>query len=179
MGSPSKSAQIELNRTQGKQFEIAEGQKFKAKYPTSDTQITIETIVDGEPVKFRIDQMGYDKNGNLILQELKSSPTATLTKNQQMAWGKNLIKDGRYGILENGGIVKGRINETLFPGGFQIPANTKIEIIRPSIPFKDVEALKNLSKFTVYSGGITGIIQNVPTIFSNNTARKESAYVRN
>ncbi len=64
-------------------------------------QITVQTK---SGVRTRIDIGGKDANGKIDLVELKSSPTAPLTKNQKKAFPE---------IAESGAIVKSR-NKPLF-----------------------------------------------------------------
>ncbi len=172
------SERFDISKKQGKNFSDIECEKFHSRYPMSDREITIETVVDGKKAKFRIDQMGYDERGNLILREMKSSPTAPLTKQQKLTWGKNVTSKSRFGILENGGVVKGRVNKELFPGGFQIPSGTKIQIVRPPTPFKYIERLNKITKFTIYPAGVSGIISNsVKNINPGSSKTEEEAYV--
>ena len=63
-----------------------------------------------------------DTNGNVVIQEYKSSLTAPLTKNQTKAFPE---------IFENGGTVVGK-GKGIFKGGYQIPSGTEISIIRPN-----------------------------------------------
>lgn len=68
----------------------------------------------------RPDFIGRDINGNIVLGEAKSSPTAPLTPNQRKAFPE---------IAQSGGLVVGK-GKPGFPGGTQIPP-TQVEIIRP------------------------------------------------
>ena len=60
-------------------------------------------------------------NGNVVINEFKTSVTAPLTPNQKIAFSE---------IMENGGVVVGN-GKGIFTGGYQIPAGTPINIIRP------------------------------------------------
>lgn len=153
----TKGEQVAINKGQGDIFEQQEYAKFKTKYSNAERQITIETVVDGNPVKFRIDQIA-EKNGQFILNEIKSSSTAPLTIKQKIAWGSNL-KNGSIGILENGGIIKGA-GKGIFSGGTVIPPGTTIEIIRPQVPVQIVTNISNISKFSIFPGGFGGIVHN-------------------
>ena len=56
-----------------------------------------------------------------MINEFKSSATATLTSNQKIAFPQ---------IMEEGGTVVGK-GKGIFTGGYQIPAGTEVKIIRP------------------------------------------------
>lgn len=62
------------------------------------------------------------RNGNVVIQEYKSSLTAPLTNNQARAFPE---------IFENGGVVVGN-GKGIFTGGYQIPAGTEVKIVRPN-----------------------------------------------
>lgn len=78
-------------------------------------QITIKT---SSGVKTRVDAIGLDTNGNVVIQEYKSS----LTNNQARAFQE---------IFENGGVVVGN-GKGIFTRGYQIPAGTEVKIVRPN-----------------------------------------------
>lgn len=63
--------------------------------------------------------MTIDANGNVVINEYKSSLTAPLTDNQKIAFPE---------ISESGATVVGK---GIFTGGYQIPPGTKVTIIRP------------------------------------------------
>ena len=65
---------------------------------------------------------GLDTNGNVVIQEYKSSLTAPLTNNQARAFQE---------IFENGGVVVGN-GKGIFTRGYQIPAGTEVKIVRPN-----------------------------------------------
>ena len=69
----------------------------------------------------RVDAIGLDSNGNVLIQEYKSSDTAPLTHNQEIAFEE---------LQKSGGTVVGA-GKGIFKGGYQIPAGTNVEIIRP------------------------------------------------
>ena len=60
-------------------------------------------------------------NGNVVINEYKSSLTAPLTSNQKIAFPE---------IFESGATVVGK-GKGIFSGGYQIPPGTKVTIIRP------------------------------------------------
>ena len=65
--------------------------------------------------------MTIDANGNVVINEYKSSLTAPLTDNQKIAFPE---------ISESGATVVGK-GKGIFTGGYQIPPGTKVTIIRP------------------------------------------------
>lgn len=105
------------NKINGDRFSIEETRKFKEQADKVETQISIKTK-DG--TKTVVDAIGVDKNGEFIIQEHKSSSTATLTKNQERSFPQ---------IEKSGGTVVGN-GKGFFKEGAEIPP-TKIEIIRP------------------------------------------------
>ncbi len=127
------------NRSQGKNYENKHYKSFKRNKVNAAQQITIETP---EGVKVRVDEIALDKNGNLIINELKSSPTAPLTGNQKKAFG--ILKDGSVGILKDGGVVKG-LGKGIFKNGYKIPPGTEVNIIRASSNFA------NYSRYIEYN----------------------------
>ena len=62
-----------------------------------------------------------DANGNVVINEFKSSLAAPLTNNQKIAFPE---------IFESGATVVGK-GKGIFTGGYQIPSGTKVTIIRP------------------------------------------------
>ena len=69
----------------------------------------------------RVDAIGLDANGNVVINEYKSSSTAPLTYNQKTAFPE---------IYGSGATVVGT-GKGIFTGGYQIPSSTVVEIIRP------------------------------------------------
>ena len=61
-----------------------------------------------------------DANGNVVINEYKSSLTAPLTSNQKIAFPE---------IFESGATVVGK-GKGIFSGGYQIPPGTKVTIIK-------------------------------------------------
>ena len=109
------------NRAQGKAFEEQEFPKFDDKTVNAQEQITIKTS-DG--TKIRVDAIGEDPvTGNVIINEFKSSQTAPLTSNQKIGFPE---------LETGGGTVVGKGKGT-FTGGYNIPAGTKVEIVRPPL----------------------------------------------
>ncbi|MBE6839017.1 MAG: hypothetical protein E7507_05680 [Ruminococcus sp.] len=68
-----------------------------------------------------VDAIGIDSNGNIVINEFKSSATAPLTNNQKNAFPE---------ILKSGGIVVGK-GKGIFRGEYKIPPGTEVKIIRP------------------------------------------------
>ncbi|RAS97169.1 type VII secretion protein [Bacillus cereus] len=109
---------LKANSLAGKEYETKMFEVIKQQKPTSELneQITVQTK---SGVRTRIDIGGKDANGKIDLVELKSSPTAPLTKNQKKAFPE---------IAESGAIVKSR-NKPPFEHLEEIPP-TKINVIR-------------------------------------------------
>ncbi|MPM55520.1 hypothetical protein SDC9_102317 [bioreactor metagenome] len=82
-------------------------------------QITVKTP---SSIKTRLDAIGLDAEGNVVINEFKSSATAPLTPNQKIAFPE---------IFDRGGTVVGR-GKGIFSGGYTIPAGTDVKIIRPN-----------------------------------------------
>lgn len=116
--SITKSEVLANNRIQGRAYEQQEFANFSSQNSNAVEQITIKTDTG---VKTRVDAIGIDSEGNIVISEFKSSTTAPLTGNQEAAFPE---------IMESGGDVVGK-GKGIFSGGFQIPAGTKVKIIRP------------------------------------------------
>ena len=106
------------NRVNGRVFEQQEFANFSQNCSDAVEQITIKTP---SGVKTRVDAIGLDTNGNVVIQEYKSSLAAPLTNNQARAFPE---------IFESGGVVVGK-GKGIFTGGYQIPAGTEVTIVRP------------------------------------------------
>ena len=109
---------LEQNRINGRAFEQQEFAKFRQSYNDAVEQITIKT---SSGIRTRVDAVGLDPQGNVVISEFKSSATAPLTQNQKRAFPE---------LTENGGGVVGK-GKGIFTGGYQIPEGTKVKIIRP------------------------------------------------
>ncbi len=72
-------------------------------------------------MRTRVDAIGLDANGNVVINEYKSSATAPLTHNQEVAFEE---------LKKSGGTVVGA-GKGIFTGGYQIPAGTNVQVIRP------------------------------------------------
>ena len=116
--SGSKADVLAQNRTNGRAFEQQEFAKFSSQNNNAVEQITVKT---SSGVKTRVDAIGLDANGNVVINEYKSSLTAPLTDNQKIAFPE---------ISESGATVVGK-GKGIFTGGYQIPPGTKVTIIRP------------------------------------------------
>ena len=114
----SKADVLANNRIQGAAFEKQEFAKFSANTTDAVEQVTIKTT---SGVKTRVDAIGLDSNGKVVINEFKSSATATLTDNQKIAFPE---------IFSNGGTVVGN-GKGIFTEGYQIPAGTEVKIVRP------------------------------------------------
>ena len=114
----SKADVLAQNRAKGRAFEQQEFAKFKSQNKNAVEQITVKT---SSGVRTRVDAIGLDANGNVVINEYKSSLTAPLTDNQKIAFPE---------IFESGATVVGN-GKGIFSGGYQIPPGTKVTIIRP------------------------------------------------
>ena len=116
--SCSKADVLAQNRANGRAFEQQEFAKFSSQNNNAVEQITVKT---SSGVRTRVDAIGLDANGNVVINEYKSSLTAPLTDNQKIAFPE---------IFESGATVVGK-GKGIFSGGYQIPSGTKVTIIRP------------------------------------------------
>ncbi|MBQ8166291.1 MAG: hypothetical protein IJZ96_04550, partial [Lachnospiraceae bacterium] len=114
----TKADVLAQNRANGRAYEQQEFAKFSSQNNNAVEQITIKT---SSGVKTRVDAIGLDSNGKVVINEYKSSLTAPLTDNQKIAFPE---------IYESGGIVVGK-GKGIFSNGYQIPPGTKVTIIRP------------------------------------------------
>ena len=114
----SKADILAQNRAKGRAFEQQEFAKFKSQNINAVKQITVKT---SSGVRTRVDAIGLDANGNVVINEYKSSLTAPLTENQKNAFPE---------IFESGATVVGK-GKGIFSGGYKIPPGTKVMIIRP------------------------------------------------
>ncbi|WP_117407203.1 toxin, partial [Ruminiclostridium josui] len=116
----SKTDVLANNRAQGKAFEQQEFSNFNSNNTNAVEQITIKT---SSGTKTRVDAIGLDANGNVVINEFKSSATAPLTPNQKIAFPE---------LFSSGGTVVGK-GKGIFTGGYQIPSGTEVKIVRPQI----------------------------------------------
>ena len=116
--SGSKADVLAQNRANGSAFEQQEFAKLNSQNGTAAEQITLKT---SSGVRTRVDAIGLDANGNVVINEYKSSLTAPLTDNQKIAFPE---------IFESGATVVGK-GKGIFTDGYQIPQGTKVTIIRP------------------------------------------------
>ena len=108
------------NRKQGKIYEQQQFSDFSKNNSNAVEQITIKT---NSGTKTRVDAIGIDTSGNVVINEFKSSATAPLTPNQKIAFPE---------LYGSGGTVVGK-GKGVFTGGYQIPPGTEVKIIRPQI----------------------------------------------
>ena len=116
-----KQKQVLSNKAHGDAFENEMYPQFQAEYYFTERQIT---IVMSSGTRIRVDAIGLDVDGNVIIMEYKSSATAQLTKNQKAAFEE---------FRDSGGYVVGK-GKGFFYGGTDIPSmskGTKIIIQRP------------------------------------------------
>ena len=116
--SAKKADVLADNRKAGKVFEQQEFAKFSSVNSNAVEQITIKT---NSGVRTRVDAIGIDSDGNVVISEFKSSATAPFTNNQKIAFPE---------IYESGGVVVGK-GKGIFTGGYQIPAGTQVNVVRP------------------------------------------------
>ena len=114
----SKAEILEKNRRRGAAFENKKFAQFQKKYAEAQKQITVRTP-SGK--RTRLDAIGLEKNGNVVIHEFKSSWTAPLRKNQEVAFAE---------ILKHGATVVGR-GKGIFTGGYSIDIGTAVKVIRP------------------------------------------------
>jgi len=117
----SKRALFEHNKQQGKIYEQEQFALFCQNYSHAEEQITIRPLFGK---KTRVDAIGLDADGNIVIHEFKSSRTAPLTRNQNDAFPQ---------IEKYGGVVVGK-GKGIFVRGYPIPPGTKIKIIRAELP---------------------------------------------
>ena len=113
-----KSDILAKNRAQGRSFEQKKFSEFSKDYIHAQEQITVKT---SNSTKIRLDAIGLDTKGNIVINEFKSSMTAPLTNNQRAAFPE---------MFDKGGTVVGK-GKGIFTGGYKIPEGTDIKIIRP------------------------------------------------
>lgn len=119
--SRTKAEILQQNKAKGRAFEKQEFAKFSAKYNNAAEQVTIKTP---SGTRTRVDAIGLDADGKIVIYEFKSSLTAPLTKNQRAAFEE---------ILKSGGVVVGKgEGKGIFKGGKLIEAGTEVKIIRPN-----------------------------------------------
>jgi hypothetical protein len=116
----SQADVLAKNRTQGKAFEQQEFSDFSKTNSNAVEQVTIKT---SSGTNTRVDAIGLDGNGNVVINEFKSSASAPLTPNQKIAFPE---------IYSSGGTVVGK-GKGVFTGGYQIPSGTEVKIIRPEV----------------------------------------------
>lgn len=97
------------NRKRGAAFEKKEFAKFKEMYPNARSQVTVKTP---SGVRTRLDAIARDLDGNVVIQEFKSSLTAPYTKNQNKAFQE---------IFERGGATIVGKTAATFPGRCSFP----------------------------------------------------------
>ena len=108
--STNRKAEIlRENRIRGAAYEKEKYAEFSKVHSHSAEQVTIRTA---SGTKIRVDAIGYDAEGKLIIQEFKSSQSAGFTKKQKKAFPE---------LAKTGGIVVGR-EKGKFKGGDVIPA---------------------------------------------------------
>jgi hypothetical protein len=116
LGKFLKIETLAKNKVVGAAFEKEVVAEMRETVETVVEQITIKTK---SGTRTRVDAVGINPDGSLILTEAKSSATATLTKNQKKAFPE---------IESGGGVVVGKGKQGV-AGGTVIPP-TKVEIKR-------------------------------------------------
>lgn len=120
--SERRAEQLKQNVAQGAAYAQEKFAAFKARYPNALSEVTIE-LDDG--TRIRVDAIAVDENGNIVIEEYKSSTSAPLTKNQKHAY----IDDS--GIMQFGGKVVGGKGVGTFGEGIVIEPGTIVKVIRP------------------------------------------------
>ena len=111
------------NKKKGLEFEKNCFEQFSKKYKNAQTQVEVEfALDDGEIITLKLDAIGLDQNNNIIIQEYKSSATASFTNNQKIIFHDN------NDIIISNGVVK---NPNCYIK--KIPKGTKVKIITPEI----------------------------------------------
>jgi hypothetical protein len=105
-------------REQGQEFSDESFTKFSQQYENAQPEIT---IVTNQGTKIRVDAIATDKDGNIIIQEYKSSATAPYTENQEIGFPE--LKDSGGKVVGEG---KGEFTE-----GYDIPSGTRVQVVRP------------------------------------------------
>jgi RHS repeat-associated protein len=113
---PAAASTIERNAANGAAFEKSVVAATKTDINVAE-QVTLKTE---SGVKTRMDVVSTKASGEIRLQEAKSSATAPLTKNQQLAHPE---------IGKTGATVVGQ-GKPGYPGGAKIPP-TKVDVVRP------------------------------------------------
>lgn len=120
--SQRRAELLEKNKLQGKAFAEEKFAEFKEMYPNALSEVTIE-LDDG--TRIRVDAIAVDKDGNVVIQEYKSSATAGFTANQKHAYTKD------QGVLKIGGTIVGAKGTGTFGEGVRIEAGDVVKVIRP------------------------------------------------
>lgn len=108
-------------REQGEAFSNESFSAFSKKYDNAQKEIT---IVTNERTKIRVDAIATDEQGNVIIQEYKSSETAPYTPNQEKGCPELEKEDGF--VLGEG--------KRDFIEGYEIPSGTRVQTVRPNDP---------------------------------------------
>ena len=117
-----RAAQLETNRAQGAEYAAERFAEFKQRYPNAVSEVTIE-LDDG--TRIRVDAIARDEDGNLVIQEYKSSKTASFTTNQKIAYSDDL------GIMNQSGRIVGAKGVEALGEGVTIPKGFVVEVVRP------------------------------------------------
>lgn len=119
VGTSAKKAEIlAQNKARGSAFEKQKFAGFTSTHSNAQTQITIQTKTS----RTRVDAIGFDSNGKLVIQEYKSSMTARLTSNQEKTFAD---------LLSSGGVVVGKGKGKIFTKGYKIEPGQTVKVIRP------------------------------------------------
>ncbi len=116
--SAKKAEILAQNKARGNAFETQKFTEFNSTHSNAQTQITIRT----KNSRTRVDAIGFDSSGKLVIQEYKSSNTASLTYNQKVAFAE---------LLTSGGVVVGKGKGDIFAHGFKIDPGQTVKVIRP------------------------------------------------
>lgn len=108
---------VQANKAAGDAFESIKMGELSKTFREIQPQVSLKTQ---SGIRTRMDIITRDTSGNICLFECKSSATASLTKNQSVAFPE---------IQMTGGTIVGN-GKPGFPGGTEIPP-TKVNILRP------------------------------------------------
>ncbi|NQK17588.1 hypothetical protein HO520_11220, partial [Streptococcus suis] len=114
----SSPSQIQLNARQGQDFVDLQTVEFGKVASKVENNITIKMTVDGVEQKIRVDAIGFDKAGNIRIQEYTTAQSGLKSSRQ------NLLED----LSKYGGTIVGA-GKGDFVGGVEIPKGTRIDVV--------------------------------------------------
>ncbi|MBQ8678990.1 MAG: hypothetical protein IJ530_04420 [Treponema sp.] len=113
------------NKKIGAKFEKKSFDKFKKKYKNAQNQVEVEfTLERGDKITLKLDAVGIDDKGNIVIQEYKSSATAGFTENQSTIYAN---RKEQFTLKTDGYIKNGKGDLV----NMKLPKGTKVNVIRP------------------------------------------------